>query len=234
MLKNKKKHKWEPKPDISVSLCVTALQDIMQLHLTTERVVGLFLSSQHFTLDHYETKAVQTRLESTFHPMTDHHIHIHDIHRHVRVHATILLIFMSDWRWQKPPALVHENHELTRSVCARHRQTTNKAPLSFCRSMSLCPLPAFQTDLQPGKIRACTPWISHHQIVLSDSVLVLIYRRHLRSPWQPHPPYATSQRLFGLMKQNATSLDHMEQDREISFAWELWFYTKYLHPTTMS
>lgn len=31
-------------------LCVTALQDIIQLQLTTERVVRLFLTCQHFSL----------------------------------------------------------------------------------------------------------------------------------------------------------------------------------------
>lgn len=159
-LQNKKRrHRHRPNTNTPILLCVTALQDIMQLQLTTERVVGLFLTSQHFTSDRYETKAVKTRLQSTFHLMTDHHIHIHDIHGHIRAHTTILLIFMSDWGWQKPPALVDENHELAQSVCARHRQTTNKALLSFCQSMSLCPLPASQTDLNQGKRQACTQWI---------------------------------------------------------------------------
>lgn len=195
--KNKSRHRQGPNTDIPVLLCVTALQDIMQLHLTTERVVGLFLTSQHFTSDRYETMAVKTRLRSTFHLMTDHHIHIHDIHGHIRAHATILLIFMSDWGWQKSPALVVENHELTRSVCARHRQTTNKAPLSFCRSMSLCPLPASQTDVQPGKRKSCRQWIPLHQSIPAGCVLLLLIFTDIFSSWQTIPPfYITDQSLF--------------------------------------
>lgn len=125
-----------PSINNQVCFCVTALQDIIQLHLPTDRVVGLFLTSQHFSSDRYKT-AVKTRLQSTFHLMTDHHIHIHDIHRHVK---STLLFFWYSWGeggcwnlwagWWKPWA--------DWPVCDHHQQTTNKASLSFCQSVVHC------------------------------------------------------------------------------------------------
>lgn len=53
--------------------------------------------------------------------MTDHQIHIHDIHRHVKAHS----FFWYSWetRDAETPVHVHVNPELTGSVCGTHQQT---------------------------------------------------------------------------------------------------------------
>lgn len=130
-----------PSINNQVLFCVTALQDTIQLHLTTQRVVGLFLTSQHFSQDRYKTSAINTRLRSPFHLMADHHIHIHDIHRHVKAHTPVLVIFMSN-----PGVPVDENHERTGlSVTTVNRRQTRR--LFHSVSLSFCPLPVSRTPL---------------------------------------------------------------------------------------
>lgn len=90
-----------PNINIQVLFCVTALQDIMQLHLRTGRVVRLFLTSQRFSSDHYKTWATKQSSQAHFIWWLII-ISIFMISTGILKHAALLLISISQVETLKP------------------------------------------------------------------------------------------------------------------------------------
>lgn len=113
--------------NIQVLFCVTALQDITQLHLRTGGVVRLFMTSQHFSSDRYRTWAMKQSYPCAFHLMADYHIHIHDNYGHVkaRCYSSDICKPSGD---AETPAIVGGNYEVT---ATNHQQTENRAYFSL-------------------------------------------------------------------------------------------------------